>query len=204
VPTTFSLRGRVTEAAPTTTTEVPGAVLTIVDGVNAGRFAIADAYGFYSINDLTIGAITVKVSADLFVSTTTRLDMNIGGETTRNFRLMPVPQTVSYSIPGDLGGTDGTCSDGKSMKPCRIIVIPIHNEGMIDLKLDWEPTGSTDLDLTVFQTGNEVPIARSAAPGGSGKRVSAHVTGGSTYEFRITWASGTGHVKYVLTFSCPN
>jgi hypothetical protein len=204
VATNFALGGRVTEAPPTTAVEVPRAVVTITDGVNAGRSAIADVYGFYSIKDLSIGPITVKVTADGFVSTTTGLDVNIAGQTTRNFRLMPVPKTMSYTMGGDLRGTDGTCSDGRSMKPCRIVVIPIHNEGMIDVKLDWEPAASADLELTLFQTGSETPIARAAGAGASQKRVSARVSGGTTYEFRITYASGTGAVNYTLTVSCPN
>lgn len=204
VATTFALNGRVTEAPPTTAVEVPRAVVTITDGINAGKVAIADGYGFYSIKDLTTGALTVKVSADGFVSTTTRIDVDIAADTTRNFRLMPVPQTVGYTLHGDIRGGDGKCSDGESMKPCRIVVIPIHNEGMIDVTLDWEPRGSADLDLTLFQSGGAAPITRSAGPGAGQKRVSAHVTGGSTYEFRITYASGTGEVKYTLKFSCPN
>ena len=203
-PVTFALRGRVTQAPPTTTTEVPGAVVAITDGVNAGRFAIADAYGFYSINDLAIESITVKVSADFFVSTTARIDMNIAGETTRNFHLMPVLETVSYTLYGDLRGGDGTCSDGESMKPCRITVMPVHNEGMIEVTLNWEPGASANLELSLFQTGSPTPIARSAGQVGSKRRVSARVPGGHTYEFRITYASGTGDVNYTLSFSCPS
>jgi hypothetical protein len=203
VPTTFALTGRVTEAPPTTTTEVPHAVVTITDGVNAGRSAIANVFGFYSIPELTVGAVTVKVSADNFVSTTTRLDMNVAGETTRNFQLMPVPKTVSYTLHGDLRGGDGTCSDGASMKPCRITVMPVHNEGMIEVTLNWEPGGAANLDLTLFETGSAAPIARSA-PGAGQKHVSAHVSGGHTYEFRITYASGTGDVNYTLSFFCPS
>jgi hypothetical protein len=204
VPTTFALTGRVTEAPPTTTTEVPHAVVTITDGVNAGRSVIANVFGFYSIPDLAVGAVTVKVSADSFVSTTARLDMNVAGETTRNFQLMPVPKTLSYTLHGDLRGADGTCSDGESMKPCRITVMPIHNEGMIEVTLNWEPGGAADLDLTLFETGSTVPIARSAGPGNGQKRVSARVSGGHTYEFRMTYASGKEDVKYTLTFSCPS
>jgi hypothetical protein len=204
VATTFALGGRVTEAPPTTAVEVPRAVVTITDGVNAGKSAVADVYGFYSIKDLTIGALTVNVSADGFVSTTTPLELNIAGENTRNFRLMPVAQTVSHTTNGSIAGTDGTCSDGRSMKPCRIVVMPIHNEGLVDVSLEWEPAASADLDLTLFQTGNETPIARSAGVVGGRKRVSARVAGGSTYEFRITYASGTVGVNYTLTFSCPN
>lgn len=200
---TFALRGRVTQAPPTTTTEVPGARVTITDGVNAGRFAIADVYGFYSIKDLAIGTITVKVTADYFVSTTTQLAMDIAGETTQNFHLMPVPDTLSYSLPGDISPTDGTCSDGESMKPCRITVMPVHNEGMIEVTLNWEPA-SSNLEVTLFQTGSSAPIAKSVSAGAGKRRVSARVSGGSTYEFRITYASGKENVKYTLAFSCPS
>lgn len=47
----FTLRGRVGEAPPTAPTGIRGAVLTIGDGVNAGRSAVTDAYGFYTIPD---------------------------------------------------------------------------------------------------------------------------------------------------------
>lgn len=202
VATTFALSGRVTEAPPTTAVEVPRAVITITDGINAGRSTIADGYGFYSITNLTIGALTATVSADGFVSTTTRFDVDLAADATRHFRLMPVPRTVGYTMHGEIRGGDGKCSDGESMKPCRIVVIPIHNEGIIDVTLDWEPRGSAELDLALFQTGGAAPITRSTGSGQ--KRVTAYVPGGSTYEFRITYASGTGDVKYTLKFSCPN
>ena len=90
------------------------------------------------------------------------------------------------------------------MKPCRITVMPVHNEGMIEVTLNWEPGASVKLDVTLFQTGNPTPLARSSGQGAGQRRVSARVPGGSTYEFRITYASGTADVKYTLAFSCPS
>jgi hypothetical protein len=89
------------------------------------------------------------------------------------------------------------------MKPCRITVMPVHNEGMIEVTLNWEPA-SSNLEVTLFQTGSPAPIARSVSAGAGKRRVSAHVSGGSTYEFRITYASGKEDVKYTLSFSCPS
>src|SRR5437867_606603 len=68
-----TLGGRVTESAPTPTTGIDGAVVTISDGPNAGRSAITSVFGFYSIPDLQPGAFTVTIDADDYVGTSAHL-----------------------------------------------------------------------------------------------------------------------------------
>jgi hypothetical protein len=60
----LTLRGRVSEAAPTSITEIHPAVVTIVDGEDAGKSAQTDADGFYEIAGLRPGTFMVAASAE--------------------------------------------------------------------------------------------------------------------------------------------
>jgi hypothetical protein len=193
--TQVSLAGRVTETAPTSLTGIEGAVVTIGDGPNAGHSTTTDTYGFYTIADLQPGAFTVAVTADDYVGTSERLAC--AASSTSDFQLMPVAQTETHVLTGDIGPEDGTCSDGNSQRPCRIVVIPIHNAGPVDAVLTWSG-GAADLDLTLFQTGISKPIVRSASAGHGPEEVQATLTTGATYEFRITYAGGSGRTAYTL------
>jgi hypothetical protein len=200
-PNSFTLTGRVTESAPTQIDGVKGALLTIGDSVNAGRSTSTDAYGFYSISGLQSAGFTLNLSADGYVNTSQAV--SVTSNTTMNLQLAPVARQMSHTSTGQLTGTDGTCSDGASQKPCRILVFPVHNAGPIDAALTWNPGEVADLDLTLFQTGTQAPITGSAAAGASPERVSAHVTGGSTYELRVTYRSGRAGTTYTLRVTYP-
>ncbi|MBI4485325.1 MAG: hypothetical protein HY655_04885 [Acidobacteria bacterium] len=126
------------------------------------------------------------------------------GNTTSNFELPPVPQVMRHTLVGDIAAGDGTCSDGVSNKPCRIVMIPIHNSGPIDATLVWTPNRAANLDLTLFQTNNPVPIARSNNAGATPERISASLTAAATYELRITFADGSGGTNYTLTVTHMN
>jgi hypothetical protein len=198
---TVLLNGRVTESAPTALTPVAGATLAIKDGVNAGRTATASESGLYMFSGIRPGRFTVEVSAEGFVATSRTLSIENATES-ENFAMAPLPKTMSHVATGTLASGDGACSDGVSMKPCRIVAFPVHNPGQIDATLSWTPSETADLDVTLFRTGEPVPIARAAAGPGP-KRVSGAATGGSTYELRITWSSGSGSVAYELSLTYP-
>src|SRR5207244_5876553 len=100
-----------------------------------------------------------------------------------------------HILTGDIGGEDGTCSDSVSVRPCRIVVIPIHNAGPVEAVLSWTPASAADLDLTLFQTGVSAPAARSASSASGPEEVSARLTVGATYEFRLTFAGRRGRVR---------
>jgi hypothetical protein len=197
----ISLNGRVTESAPTATTGIEGAVVTITDGPNAGRSGVTNLYGLYSISDLQPGAFTISVAADDYVGTSERVACS--ASSTSDFQLLPVAKTVTHILTGDIGGDDGTCSDSIYKRPCRIVVIPVHNVGPVDAVLTWSG-GSADLDLSLFQTGVSTPLDRSAASGAGPEQVHASLTTGATYEFRITYAGGTGRANYTLRVTHMN
>ena len=64
-PTTFTLQGQVSEEPPFSEA-IAGAKVEFVDGANAGKNAITDANGNYSISDLAQGGFTVRASAEGF------------------------------------------------------------------------------------------------------------------------------------------
>jgi hypothetical protein len=197
----ISLNGRVTESIPTATTGIEGAVVTITDGPNAGRSGATNPYGFYTISNLQPGAFTISVTADDYVSTSEHLACS--STSTSDFQLLPVEKMETYVLTGSVGPDDGTCSDGIYTRPCRIVVVPIHNLGPLDAVLTWSGAGD-DLDLSVFQTGFQTPLDRSAAQGAGPEEVQAKVSSAGTYEFRITFAGGTGRVAYTLRMTHPN
>ena len=198
-PTQAMLRGRVTEAAPTSILEIHPAVVTIVDGPQAGLSADTNGGGFYAIPGVRPGTFTVAVSAEGFVGMSQVVDFGV--QQTVNFQLRPVPETLHYVLTGTMRSTDGTC--GASQKPCRTIAFPVHNAGAIHATLEWTSNGPVDLDLVLFQTGVGEPLMRSETRGRQ-ETVSATVTGGVTYELRLTYAAGSSPAEYTVTLTCPN
>ena len=204
-PSVTTLRGRVTEAPPTSITEICPARVTILDGAHAGTSVETNPAGFYTIAGLQPGTFTVAASADGFVGATQTV--NVSAETTANFQLLPVPETMRFVLRGDIraaDGADGTCSDGFSQKPCRIVTFPVHNPGVIEATLAWTSDAAVDLDLTLFQTRVDRVLTRSATEGTAQEQVRATVLGGVTYELHITWNSGAGGANYTLTLAYPN
>jgi Carboxypeptidase regulatory-like domain len=198
----ITLTGRITEAPPTTWTGVEGAMFTITDGANTGRSVKADLDGYFTLAGLTPGPIRATATAEGYVPASLTLDGS--RDTTASVQLLPNPQTITNTITGDLASTGGTCSDGIADRPCQIIAMPIHNNGPTDATLTW--TGSSDVALTVtlFQTGASTPIARSSAAGTNSQHISAMLTGGQDYEFRITVVGGTGSASYTLRVTHQN
>jgi hypothetical protein len=164
--------------------------------------AVTNSVGFYTIAGLPSTEFTINVTADGYVGTTRHLAAI--GNTTTDFQLRPIPATLTHTSTGTINGSDGTCNDGVTMKPCRILAIPVHNTGPIEATLTWESISPADLDLSVFQTGASTPIGRSAQVGMKQEQVTANVTVGGTYELRVTHSSGADMVTYTLTITYPN
>jgi len=150
--------------------------------------------GFYSITDVVAGA-TINASANGYVDTTLGQDTGRAGT---NFQLRPVPRTTTTTLTDTLSAQVGTCSDGVSMRPCHILMLPIHNSGPLEATLTWDPIDEANLDLSLFQTGSPSFIARSASTAAEPESISATVPAGTTYELRVTYASGTAATRYTL------
>ena len=108
----LSLTGSITSAG----VPIPSARVDITEGVNAGRSAVADATGRYTLADLSAGAFTVRVSSEGFVaqSSTVTLSVNL----TVDFTLAAVPAGnlsvtgIVMGIAGPVGGARVDVLDG--------------------------------------------------------------------------------------------
>ncbi len=81
-PSRFSLQGTVFA----NNVGLSGAHVDVVDGVNAGRGAITDASGRYTIPDLVPGTMTVRASSSGYADQT--VSVTLGGNQTTNFTLV--------------------------------------------------------------------------------------------------------------------
>ena len=199
---TYSLGGRVTESMPTQSDGIAGAIVTISDGVNAGESTVADARGFYKLSKLHPSEFAMRVSAPGFVAASE--PVTLAYDRTSNVQLRPEPTQLTFSLRGDIASVDGHCSDGEAMRPCRIILFPVHNPGPIQATLHWTTSEDVDLDLTLFKTDGRTSIAKSSNRAENVQQLRGEVTGGATYELRVTLGAGSGEAAYTLDFSQPN
>jgi hypothetical protein len=195
-PSTFTLSGTVTEAAPTANVRLAVARVEVIDTAQAGTFAITDGSGTFSIPNLS-GQLNVRVTAPGYVETT--VGRNMTQNQTLTAGLMPVYKPLNEEYNGPLSGGDSTCSDGIFTKPCKIIQIPIHNSGILDAAIGW--AGSADLDLTLFRGGTVIVAARGV---GSIEKISTNVQSNTLHELRITYYSGASIATYNLKVAHPN
>jgi hypothetical protein len=200
-----TLTGRVIEAPPTSSTGVWDAVVTLEDGSKSWQSTKTIGgvgRGTYSIADLPSGHYRATVTADGFVNVTR--EINLTSDTTTDFPMLPVAVTKDLAVAGDLKSTDGTCSDGTALKPCHVIAIPVHNTGSIDATLTWRAASPVSLNVTLFKSGDQRPLASSTSNGSANERISAPLAGGALYELRITYGSGTAMASYSLKVAYPN
>jgi hypothetical protein len=202
-PSTFTMSGGISESAPTTTNKIPGAVVMVMDGANAGKSATADGAGNYSMTGLTAGTFTVGVSAAGYQSVSR--SVTLSSNSTQNFTVNPNPATISDNFTGTISGGDATCSGGDGIfttVPCKVITMQVHNAGQLTATLDWSPNRVADLDLSLFR--GSTMIARSATATGGRESVSANLTAGFTYELHVTYYTGSAITTYTVAVSHPN
>jgi len=201
--TSVTADGRVTEAEPTTHAGIDGARVTITDGPNAGRTMVADSVGRYLFAGLIPSNFTVTVTADGYVSTS-RVIGAADHDVRNDIRLVPVLTIRNYTLTGEVSMADGRCSDGDSLRRCRIVMIPVHNAGPLEARLTWTPSGDGNLDLVLFRTGETAPMARSVSKDADVEELRAQLDRAATYELRIPHEVTTEGVRYTLTVSSPN
>jgi len=97
VTVTFTLSGQVTESAPTISTVLAGAVVTIIDGANQGKTATTGADGRYQITGVVNGGHTVTATLAGYGSVA--LPVGIDGNTSFDIRLNPLAARTRFG-PG--------------------------------------------------------------------------------------------------------
>ena len=162
---------------------IGGSTVTVSDGTtswSSARTFGGAAQGRYTISGLRPGRYDAIVSADKYVSATRTI--TIAADTTTDFPLLPVPETMSHTFEYQINDGDGTCSDGTQSRPCRITAIPIHNAGPLDATLSWKAAAPIKLAVTLFQNGQPTPLARSTAVDATSQRMAMNLPGGAVYE----------------------
>lgn len=195
----FPLTGSVSESIPTTNVKIANATVTIDSGPNAGRTAVTDGAGNYSFSDLTAGGMNLKVAAPGYQQGGGTVDLN-GPNKTLNLTMRPDARTIDETITGSVGGGDSTCSDGTFQKPCKRHTLPIHNAGLVEVDMEFTG-GSNDLDLTFWSSGTLVAESKGVR---GRESISANVSGGGSYEVRVTYYSGATVSNYTLRVRRPN
>lgn len=197
-PTTANLSGRVTETAPTASTAVAGATLTVSDGSNAGKSTTTDSGGNYSFTGLTRGGFTMNISASGFNSTGFSVDLT--GDLTRNFNLAPSPRTITETLTGSVSGGSPTCPI-IVVKPCQSFSLPTHHSGTLSARLTWD-NRNNDLDLEVWNGTNR--LASSNDVGGTEEFISTNVSSGNSYTLRVIYYSGSTVQPFSVAVTRPN
>ena len=142
-PTTMTLSGRVTEAAPTITTPIVAATVTIIGGPDDGRSATSDANGAFHLV-VSQGQVTIRVRAANYVERS--LPITLTQNPTVAIELDPVFQLVTTTKSNETITSDGHCPDWwSSIFPPRGIdgpcltgyVINVHHAGTLTAELRW-------------------------------------------------------------------
>lgn len=206
VPATFTLGGRVTESAPTTSTAVPGAAISVADGPNAGKSATANANGDYTLTGLVPGGFTVNVGAPGYQDGSNAL--TVTASATRNFTLAPIPRTLDETHNGSVDGGSPICQNffTTTTLPCVKYLVPVHNTGFLDAVLTWN-SSRQDLDLELVRepgTGSSDRIAISRSASATREEVSATLTAGVLYSVRVLYYSGSVAQPFSLRLVRPN
>ena len=198
-PSSVTLKGRVTEAQPTTLMGVWDATVTLSDGTaswSSAKTYGGAAQGTYEIAGLRPGRYEAVVAAAGYQSVTRTVTLS--NDSSTDIAMMPVPETLSDTFEFQISDADGTCSDGTQARPCRIVAIPVHTAGPLEATLKWKTAGDAKLNVTLFQGGQPVPLAQSTALNDVSRRLAMQLPGGAVYELRITYVSGTGPAAYSM------
>src|SRR5205085_173664 len=108
-PSTFTLAGTVTESAPTTSTAIAGATVTIADGPNAGRTAVTDGGGNFSFSALQVAGFTVTATAAGY--TPLSIGVSLTSNQTIRFALPPTPRVLTDTFNDAINGGNPVCQN---------------------------------------------------------------------------------------------
>ena len=143
-PSTSSLSGQVTDSV--TSNAIPGAVVSIADGPNAGRSATTDASGNYNLTGLQRSGFTVNVTAAGYTPTSRGVTLTSD-------------QTVSFRLTRNLDGSWEASAPSASI---RNVSFRVANGVLVELVIQYRveilgPFG-VSCTATMTQTNMSVPI----------------------------------------------
>ena len=213
--TDLTIVGQVIVAAPTLT-PIADAVITVVDGPQAGSTAIPDSNGQYALAGLTGTAMRIQASSPGHEQQT--YTVNPATTATLDFKLKPVRQLLTETVSGTISAHMSYACDYDG-DGCREWSLPVHHSGELKASLIWSPS-SADAVLQLLSPeilgpiGAVVPggnptglweIESTYQPGPPVERVLTFpVQPGSTYTVQVGARGGPLPVDFTLVFSRPN
>jgi hypothetical protein len=205
---TWTLSGTTSETAPTGSTRIPGATITILDGLNAGRSATTDANGAFQLASLHAGSFTIRTRAADYVESSQPL--TLGSDQSVAIELDPVFQILTSTKNEALGG--GVACPGywdvpSGASPCSAeYVVNVHHDGSLTAALTWAGSNDVMLVLDLFRSvggrpsGNAVSLDRQGANLAAHTQYIVHVS-----KFGAGGASPpAGSTPFSLTLTHPN
>lgn len=195
---TVTLSGTVRETAPTQSTPIAGATVTIITGPFVGKSATTDANGGFQLG-LSPGDVNIVVRA---VNYGELYDSVAVGENraTATFELDPVAQTLTSTLNGTINGSQ-TCPgywDGfLPSDPCKAdYVINVHHEGTLTSELTSFDPNTEPPFVQLYRANNGQPSSSIAVAVGAntpGQPISVPVEAHSQYVLQVRiFSSGGG------------
>lgn len=191
---TVTLSGTVRETAPTQSTPIAGATVTIITGPFVGKSATTDANGGFQLT-LSPGDVNIVVRA---VNYGEQYESVAVGENraTVTFELDPVAQTLTSTLSGTINGSE-TCPgswDFLPGDPCEAAyIINVHHEGTLTSEVtSFDPSMVPRL-VQLYRADNGQPSSIIAAGANiPGQPISATVEAHSQYVLLVRIFSSNG------------
>ena len=198
-PATYILSGVVTESVPTTSTVLSGVRVEFTDAASQGRFATTDGSGHYEITQVPVGSYSVRAAVAGYVDSTKQV--TVGANTTADFALVPMPQTIWFTRGGSISPSSPACPG--DTRPCQAFALPpVHNAGPLIATLNWNGADALALQLVNVDTGQVL----FSVSGQAAQFLSTQIETPGNYQLRVVALSSmTGPVALTLNVTaCPN
>jgi hypothetical protein len=210
ISTCCALGGMVTETAPTASTGIAGASVTVVAGLDTGLQTTSDASGQYLFPRLQLGALTVRSRAAGYDDTLLTLTLT-ADQFGFGFQLNPTAALVFEQFNDVVSDQDPVCAsyEVSTRLPCKSFIIAVHSAGTVDAVLNW----ADDINLA-----SALALELVREPGtNQGDRIALdHVTQGNPnreqiiaevepgiYSVRVIYQRPLGPQAFILTMNRP-
>jgi Carboxypeptidase regulatory-like domain len=222
-PQTWTLSGTISETAPTASTRIANATVTIVSGPDDGRSVRSDANGAFQVTRLKPAQFTVRTQAANYVDGSHFVTLD--RDQTIAIGLDPVFQMVTTTKDDSVSGGD-TCPGywdywssphtdagrANAAAACEVnYVFDVHHDGTLSTVLSWS-NRETDLSTELYRSDQGQPTGQGIRPRGDGSRqpVSYDVHAHKQYVVRVRSLSPgggsppAGTTTFRLTVTRPN
>jgi hypothetical protein len=197
-----TLSGTVRETAPTQSTPIAGATVTIITGPFVGKSATTDANGGFQLT-LSSGDVNLVVRAANYGEQYESVTVG-ENRATATFELDPVAQTVTSTLKGTINGSVSCPGawDYVPGDPCEAAyIINVHHAGTLTSELTSFDPNTALPSVQLYRANNGQPSSSIAAGANiPGQPISATVEAHSQYVLLVRiFSDGGGPPPAVAT-----